>query len=259
MDSGTKRERTLEAGADFDAVIFALGFDDFVAACEAGDGDFFRHMPPEWGRMRRQVKTVATQSAQVWLDRDLAQLGWRRGSGIITALDMPFNTWADMTHTLATEAAWRRSGGHRDADADRARSVAYFCGVLPDTEVRRHGTRIDERVRENLDRLLSDAARVLWPNAFAGGGAVRAAQGDRYVSANHEGSERYTLSLPGTIDSRVSPLDCPVSNMTVAGDWTSCGLDAGCVEAAVMSGMLAAHAITDGDPRPESIVGYDHP
>ena len=29
--------------------------------------------------------------------------------------------------------------------------------------------------------------------------------------------------------------------MTVAGDWTACGLDAGCVEAAVMSGMLAAH------------------
>jgi hypothetical protein len=32
----------------------------------------------------------------------------------------------------------------------------------------------------------------------------------------------------------------------------------GCVEAAVMSGMLAAHAIA-GSPRLSDIVGYDHP
>jgi hypothetical protein len=103
---GTEYTRTLEAGVDFDAVIFAIGFDDFVAACEAGTEHFFERMPPEWGKMRRQTETVATQSAQVWLDQDLAQLGWRRGSGIITALGMPFSTWADMTHTLATEASW---------------------------------------------------------------------------------------------------------------------------------------------------------
>ena len=47
--------------------------------------------------------------------------------------------------------------------------------------------------------------------------------------------------------------------MTVAGDWTACGLDAGCIEAAVMSGMLAAFAITGTQPALESIVGYDHP
>jgi hypothetical protein len=31
------------------------------------------------------------------------------------------------------------------------------------------------------------------------------------------------------------------------------------VEAAVMSGMLAAHAITGDEPKLENIVGYDHP
>ena len=47
--------------------------------------------------------------------------------------------------------------------------------------------------------------------------------------------------------------------MTIAGDWTACGLDAGCIEAAVMSGMLAACAIT-GSPRiSRPIIGYDHP
>ena len=82
--------------------------------------------------------------------------------------------------------------------------------------------------------------------------------GPRHVQANFEGSDRYTLSLPGSLACRISPLDRSVENMTIAGDWTACGLDAGCVEAAVMSGMLAAHAIS-GKPDPSNIIGYDHP
>ena len=81
----------------------------------------------------------------------------------------------------------------------------------------------------------------------------------QHAQANFVGSERYTLALPGSIEHRVSPLDRSVSNMTIAGDWTACGLDAGCVEAAVMSGMLAVHAITGHTPSLDDIVGYDHP
>jgi uncharacterized protein with NAD-binding domain and iron-sulfur cluster len=46
--------------------------------------------------------------------------------------------------------------------------------------------------------------------------------------------------------------------LTIAGDWTDCGLNAGCVEGAVMSGRLAAHAIAQS-PALTDIVGYDHP
>jgi predicted NAD/FAD-dependent oxidoreductase len=42
------------------------------------------------------------------------------------------------------------------------------------------------------------------------------------------------------------------------GDWTDCGFNEGCVEAAVMSGRLAAHAIAE-TPALEDIIGYDHP
>ena len=42
---------------------------------------------------------------------------------------------------------------------------------------------------------------------------------------------------------RISPLDNTYDNLTIAGDWTACGFNEGCVEAAVMSGRLAAHAI----------------
>jgi hypothetical protein len=47
-------------------------------------------------------------------------------------------------------------------------------------------------------------------------------------------------------------------NLTIAGDWTATGLDTGCIESAVMSGRLAAHAISR-KPSLRDIVGYDHP
>ena len=34
-----------------------------------------------------------------------------------------------------------------------------------------------------------------------------------------------------------------VDNLVLAGDWTRCGLDAGCIEAAVMSGIEAANVV----------------
>jgi uncharacterized protein with NAD-binding domain and iron-sulfur cluster len=71
-------------------------------------------------------------------------------------------------------------------------------------------------------------------------------------------SDRYALSLPGSSAYRISPLDRTYDNLTIAGDWTACGFNAGCVEAAVMSGRLAAHAISKS-PRLEDIVGFDHP
>jgi len=80
----------------------------------------------------------------------------------------------------------------------------------------------------------------------------------QFWTANVNPSDRYVLSLPGTPKYRISPLDNTYDNLTIAGDWTACGLDTGCVESAVISGRLAAHAIS-GYPALGEIVGYDHP
>jgi len=334
-DPGSK---TIHLGDDFDCVIFALGIEDFKACVKEAE---FAKLPPKWATMAAQVKTIATQSAQVWMKRDLHDLGWYRGSGIFSALGSSFDTWADMTHALATERAWRTRTGKTQSDFEEARSVAYFCATLPESVIEnvRKGVRsalpkiIDEvrkrapattsvtstpnlimsiaqeklltgregafdtppgdleeivrrfpftswngssselkqslqpilercllkaKVAENLDLMLTRGMKPIWPSAFSEG---RTAKNDviaKHVEANFEGSDRYTLSLPGSIVHRISPLDRSVENMTIAGDWTACGLDTGCVEAAVMSGMLAAHAIS-GKPELNSIVGYDHP
>lgn len=80
----------------------------------------------------------------------------------------------------------------------------------------------------------------------------------QYWSANVNPSDRYCLTVPGSVKYRISPLDNNYDNFTVVGDWTDCGFNQGCVEAAVMSGRLGAHAIS-GLPWLDEIVGYDHP
>jgi hypothetical protein len=80
----------------------------------------------------------------------------------------------------------------------------------------------------------------------------------QYLTANVNPSDRYTLSLPGSLEHRISPLDRTFDNLTIAGDWTDCSFNEGCVEAAIMSGRLAAHAVS-GFPALEEIVGFDHP
>jgi hypothetical protein len=81
---------------------------------------------------------------------------------------------------------------------------------------------------------------------------------EQFFKANIDPSDRYVLSLPGTLRYRLHPWDSGYDNLFLAGDWTRCGLNAGCVEAAVISGMLAAGAIR-GFPAVTDIVGYDHP
>ena len=79
----------------------------------------------------------------------------------------------------------------------------------------------------------------------------------QFIRANWAPSERYVQSLPGTDKYRLKPGDSGYDNLVLAGDWTDCGFNAGCVEAATMSGLLAARAITGDDH--DDVVGYDHP
>ena len=65
----------------------------------------------------------------------------------------------------------------------------------------------------------------------------------RYTRANVHGSDRYTPNFAGTSQYRLPPGDSGFSNLTLAGDWTDNGLNCGCIEAAVMSGLQAARAL----------------
>ena len=246
---------------DFDAVILATGIDD-VRVLRL---DKFKDGPPAgWLTMLDQVRTVGTQSAQVWMSKSIEELGWHRGSALITALGLQFDTWADMTHTLPTERAWRETLLQKAADGGvEPRSVAYFCAPLPDAATTGRdptAPAVEAGIGQALDIFMHRSAGAIWPATMVHDGTT-AYQSviSRHLQANFSGSARYTLSSPGSLSYRISPLARTFENATIAGDWTACGLDAGCIEAAVMSGMLAAFAISGEEPKPEQIVGFDHP
>jgi Flavin containing amine oxidoreductase len=155
------------------------------------------------------------------------------------------------------------------------RSIAYFCNALaalsepaaaPDPAFT---VAAEATVKANAIAFLRRWGRHLWPastnaatgefcwDLLAGGGtATGVARFDsQFWRANVDPSERYVLSLPGTGRHRIKPGETGFDNLVIAGDWTDCGLNAGCVEAAVMSGRLAAHAVS-GTPLLEDIVGY---
>jgi len=273
------KDVTLVDGKDFDAVVFAMGIEDLKRVCrERLEG--LEGQKTIWKQMFDTTETVATQGAQVWMTDDVNKLGWRRGPVLVSALEGPFETWADMTHTLAAEDAWRahpnapEAAKHYGSDV---KSIAYFCGLLPEAAVNAKTVaghpestqdNLDSYVMRNLRRLLTERAYVFWPAVGRHGNALNRLASedgrpkgtllDQHCQASFYGSDRYTLAVPGSLQYRISPLKRLVMNMTIAGDWTECGFNEGCIEAAVMSGMLAANAIS-GSPNTNNIIGYHHP
>ncbi len=261
--------RTLEVTRDFDLVVLGLGIGAIPHVCKeivARDA--------RWRDMVANVKTVATQAFQIWMREDMQQLGWNALPVTLAGFAKPFDTWADMGQLVPAES-W----------PDPPRSVAYFCGVLADPPVEPdrldagYPARRRAEVRRDAIEFLNTQIGALWPRASVQPGKFRwellvgtavppeAAAGGmpdesrfdtQFWTANVNPSDRYTLALPGSLRYRISPLDNTYDNLTIAGDWTDCGFNEGCVEAAAMSGRLAAHAIANS-PALEDIIGYDHP
>ena len=65
----------------------------------------------------------------------------------------------------------------------------------------------------------------------------------QFWRANIDPSDRYVQSLPGTDRLRLRADRSGYANLFLAGDWTDNGLNAGCIEAAVLSGLQAANAV----------------
>jgi uncharacterized protein with NAD-binding domain and iron-sulfur cluster len=61
---------------------------------------------------------------------------------------------------------------------------------------------------------------------------------------NVDPCERYTLSIRGSSAYRLRADETGYDNLFFAGDWTDNGLNIGCIEACVISGMRAAAAIS---------------
>jgi uncharacterized protein with NAD-binding domain and iron-sulfur cluster len=206
---------------------------------------------PAMATMVDQIETTQTQAMQLWFDPDLAGLGWPMGERpIVGSYALWFDTWADLTHLLARED-WPAAAAPKN--------LAYLVSRLVDDEPMPprtdHGytARQAARVRAHALAWLAEHAGGLWPAAVdpsrrfawpllhdpaAGVGEVRLDA--QYLRGTLNPSERYVLSVPGSTAFRLRAEETGLDNLVMCGDHTFTGINAGCVEAATMSGMNAA-------------------
>jgi hypothetical protein len=194
----------------------------------------------EWREMVHHVRTVATKAYQLWLWPDEAELGWPHAGSTISAYTRPFETWASMPQTLWAED-W--PDGER-----RPGAVAYFCSSLgapwPTAEAPvDYAERFRRQVHQEADRHTDSHLGLFFPNGLAENGFDRGLVAGQHVSVNIDPSDRYVQSVPGSDKYRLRVDESGYENLVLAGDWTDCGMNAGCIEAAVMSGLQAANVL----------------
>jgi len=249
--------RPLKRGRDFDQVLWGMPIQTVPFV-----GDALMKRSWRWRRMVEQVSAVETASFQVWMKRDLEGLGWTAPPPLLSLFVQPLNTWADMSQTLWSEGWTERHD---------AKSVHYFTGAQPDEmealppdpkddpefEARRYAAAKAlalEFLERNFTTLLPDAVDpdnppcVDWDLLVDPLNAEGVKRFDsQYWRSNCGPSERCTLALPDTNQHRIAPGDTGYANLTITGDWTDNGFYVACMEGTVMSGILAARAITGED------------
>lgn len=243
--------RLLRRGVDFDRVVFAIPVGMARYVCR----ELIEHSE-EWREMVEGIGTVATQALQLWLRESDPDLGWDVPGSTMSGFVEPFDTWASMPQLIEVED-WPTH--------DRPRSIAYFCDTLrTDADVDRDDLETPRRrhaeVRANALAFIEGPLRHWLPGAYddngfrwdllcGGDGLQGAARLDaQFWTANVDPSDLYVQSLPGTDRLRLRPDASGYDNLVLAGDWTNCGLNAGCIEAAVLSGLKAANALLGAEP-----------
>ena len=172
--------------------------------------------------------------------------------------------------------AARRLGGSHRAPATRA--LAGTAPALAPVPVRRHprrgvpppadrhrcpgrgarpgdddhlGLAVERRYRDLAGRALGGRRVRLEPAPRPSRRHRAARLTAQYLRANIDPSERYVLSLPGTVQYRMAADGSGYDNLILAGDWTKTDWNVGCIEAAVTSGINAAAAV-EGEPGAEA-------
>jgi uncharacterized protein with NAD-binding domain and iron-sulfur cluster len=242
--------KTLRLGADFDQVVFGLS----VASLAQVARPLLAISKP-LQQCSQYVEAVATQAYQLWLNQDLQGIGWNYPGDhgeepVLSGFTEPFDTWASMDQLLCRET-WPTD--------QQPKNMAYFCNALaldvyPPPDDHGFPAQCSALVKTAAIHQLQTQVSALWANVSRGGfpwtwlvdmenGSGEARFDSQFWRANIDPSERYVLSLVDTSQHRLHADQSGFSNLFLAGDWLKTGLDAGCVEAAVMGGMQASRAI----------------
>ena len=251
--------RTLTCGCEFDVVVLGIGLGAFETICL----DLKKRIPA-WKDMVNSVKTIPTMAFQAWTTVCTAALGWKTDQTILSGFAVPLDTWGDLSLMLSLES-W--------PDGKSPTGLAYFVGRFPDdvpvpppytdptfpeNELNRAREMTLDWIKKNLpvlwSKIVSSEQEIQWRLFFD----PRDREGQerlcaQYLRVNINPSDRYVLSVKGSVSKRMRADELGVENLYLAGDWVRTGLDAGCIESAVMAGRAAAGAIAGVNiPMPNS-------
>jgi hypothetical protein len=190
---------------------------------------------PVWQRALASARQCPTIAVEL---RGHDPLGGAPVQGaLLTAHIQPFGTWADMSFLAQGETG------------DPASHLSYLCGVWPDAEPH-PGERWQDFVAREI--AAAEALTHQW-NAAHLEATLRAGLGrptgpipvidSVTVRVNLGRSEGYVQSPAGSIAARLPAGATRYPNLFVAGDWTRSGIEAGCYEAALLSGLICADAV----------------
>jgi len=245
-------EVTLEAGKDFDLIIFGMSIASVPVTCSE-----LLPLSPQLQACVDNVQTVVTQAYQLWLTEDLKTLGWtlfpeNGQEPVLTSFTEPLDTWASMDQLICRED-WPANG-------PQAKNIAYFCGVqainqFPPFSDHAFPDQCKALVKAAAVDQLNQQIHWLWPNADTPTGfkwdwlldtqpQVGEARFDsQYWRSNIDPSERYVLSVVNSTKYRIATDGTGFNNIYFTGDWIKNGINAGCVEGAVQSGLQTSRAI----------------
>ena len=248
--------KRLKRGVDFDKIVYGLSIGSLPHVCPK-----LLEKSAPLKAASDNVNTVATQAYQIWLSKSIRDLGWNVfGSNgeepELSAFSKPFNTTTPMNQLLAREV-WPT--GHVP------QNVSYFCSPLPtpDSPPRtdaNYASRCTEEVKLGALGQLQHEVFNLWPAVATRGSfnwqilidpsdsSGQARFDAQYWRANVNPSDRYVLSTVGSTQYRLTSDASGLSNLYLAGDWLKTGINAGCVEGAIMGGMQASRAISGYPP-----------
>jgi uncharacterized protein with NAD-binding domain and iron-sulfur cluster len=238
---------TLRVGEQFDDVVFGISLGSIPYLC----GELLDH-DGKWRAMVKNIETTRTMAFQAWLNKNLKELGWDDKSPVMDAYVEPMDTWADMSELIGREAY---------PPSSNIRNISYFCGPMeggipPQSEIDTPQKALAV-VKTISDYWLSKDSKRWWPKNFdpVTGDFDWKSLVDIYYRANIDPSDRYVLSVSGSTPSRLVGYESGFSNLYLAGDWTVNGLNAGCVEAATMSGKIIGNVLA-GNPPLKDVWGY---
>jgi uncharacterized protein with NAD-binding domain and iron-sulfur cluster len=238
----------------FNLVVLAMGFGGLETIC----GEFATRFPDTWGKCFQTMATTRTLALQLWLRPQTDDLGWPDMQTALTGFERPDDDWSD-----AALSTWEDNTRLLQWEAPRdlpVRSLAYFVNTAPDEDdIPEPGPnpayprQQHHKAKTDILAWMNRRLGILWPKfdweSLEAPGDVAGSNrlNSQFWKPNINPWDRYVLSAPGSVKHRIWPDNTGIDNLFLAGDWVRSGVNAGCLEAAVIAGRMAARAITEGD------------